>query len=209
MTRTANWPELAKTLETPPQPRHTEGIWNGRYFAPYALRTDRVFIEPLSPRITQLDYDAYMSSIQHINDSMGWGFPTPDLTLEWANYDMHKCWNAFGRGEGFYYAVLSPDRSEELGAVYFKQPAAGTHPREAEFTQWVVEQELETDLDRHLLQSVVNWVRSDWDIERLVHPLPEGYERGHRLAEELGLRRDSAADRPGFVSYVWESSPGG
>jgi hypothetical protein len=199
-----SWDQLSTEMRRIPTPPYATGPWNGRYLAPYTWRTDRITIEPLAPRITELDYAAYMSSMAHVQLSYGTGdFPSPDITLDQASLDTHECWNHFGRGTAFLFAALTPDRDEEVGCAYLVPTAEGG-PREASLQLWVVERQLRFDLDQHLLETMLNWIRREWDFARVLHVVPQRYERGKRIALAAGLQPVSRSDQDeNYACFAW------
>ena len=83
---------------------------------------------PLGPEVVKQDYDAYMSSIDHLRStfSSGGNWPHKDLTMADAMKDMENEAARFKARKSFAYAVLTPDGSKELGSVYIrpsKKPA--------------------------------------------------------------------------------------
>jgi hypothetical protein len=195
----------------PPVPRYDRGPWNGRYLAPMVRRTSRVFIEPLAPPITDLDHEAYMGSIEHINRSYEATWPRPTITPDFASLDLHQCWTTWGRGEGFQFAALTHDRDKELGCAYLLPPADGDDPYETSLRIWVIESEVATDLDRHLLEEMLAWVDEEWDFNRVVHYIPRSYERGLGLAAAAGLRevnRKGPKSNYDYACFQWERQRG-
>ncbi len=49
--------------------------------APRVYKTASYKLVPLGPDVAKLDYDAYMSSIDHIRSTMGGKWPRPELTM--------------------------------------------------------------------------------------------------------------------------------
>lgn len=206
------WRAWAENLaNNPPAPKYDRGPWNGRYLAPMVRRTSRVHIEPLAPRITNLDYEAYMGSIEHINRSYEVTWPRPDITPDFAGLDLHQCWETWGRGEGFQFAALTPDRDKELGCAYLLPARDGDDPYETSLRIWIIESEVATDLDRHLLEAMLAWIEQEWDFSRVIVYVPRGYERGKAIATTVGLREvDRQGPKPGhdYACFQWESKRG-
>ena len=214
------WYEFADLWAAPPTPKFDRGPWNGRYLPPFTRRTSRVHIEPVAPRIRDLDYEAYMSSVDHLVQSFWAGgradeepWPTPDITPDAGNLDAQNCWTSFGRGEAFSFAALTPDRTKQLGCTYFWPTGDGDDPYEAANRIWVIESELATDLDRHLLEETLAWVEEKWEFNRIIFHVPRSYQRGLDLAAAVGLRevtRKAAQlggqERPNDACFQWERS---
>jgi hypothetical protein len=221
------WHYFAELWAAPPKPKFDLGPWNGRYLPPFTRRTSRVHIEPLAPRIRELDYEAYMSSVDHLFQNF-WGgvgvepstepwwfgagaWPTPDITPDAGNLDAMSCWTSFGRGEAFSFSALTPDRTKQLGCTYLWPTVDGDDPYEAANRIWVIESELATDLDRHLLEETLAWVEEEWELNRIIHHVPRTYQRGLDIAAAAGLQEVTrkarplgGQERPDDVCFQWE-----
>ncbi len=57
------WYYFADSWAVPPTPKFDRGPWNAKYLPPFTRHTSRVRLEPVAPRIRELDYEAYMSSV--------------------------------------------------------------------------------------------------------------------------------------------------
>jgi hypothetical protein len=223
------WHYFADLWAAPSTPKFDRGPWNGRYLPPFTRRTSRVHLEPVAPRTSELDYEAYMSSIHHLARNF-WGvvdvedeapaepwwfgagdWPKPDITPDAGNLDAMSCWASFGRGEAFSFSAFSPDRTKQLGCTYFWPTVDGDDPNEAANRIWVIESELATDLDRHLLEETLAWVEEEWDFNRIIHQVPRTYQRGLDIAAAVGLREVTRKARPlgarercDDVCFEWE-----
>jgi len=183
--------------------------WSADYDPPLVLDTARVHLEPLAPEHVELDFEALMGSREHLQRTLGWGdWPRVDFTLEENLADLERHWQEFVDREGYAYTVLSPDRSRCLGCVYLV-PLPGTADDVAALAFWVIEPELATDLDRHLLESLTRWFDEQWSFRRVVLAENENNVRGRELAGELGFEpSDSefealARMRPDNALQVW------
>ena len=77
-------------------------------------------LKPLGPELVEIDYAAYMSSIEHIRTtfSTSGSWPHEDISMADAMVDMQNEQRRFEARESFAYAVLTPDEQVELGCVY-------------------------------------------------------------------------------------------
>ncbi len=77
-------------------------------------------IVPLGPEVVQLDFDACMSSIEHLQKSFSRStrWPRPDITAADAMQDMENEQARFKGRKSFAFAVLTPDGSRGGGSVY-------------------------------------------------------------------------------------------
>ncbi|QDU69013.1 GNAT family N-acetyltransferase [Engelhardtia mirabilis] len=166
------------------------GPWAKSFSPPLALDTERLHLEPLSPEHVELDFAALMGSREHLQRTLGWGdWPREDFTVAENRVDLERHWAEFEAREGYAYTVLSPDRSKCLGCIYLVAlpvPADDV----AALAYWVIEPELATDLDRHLLESLTAWFERDWPLRRVCLIESAANPRGRALARELGFGPD-------------------
>ncbi len=102
---------------------------------------------PLGPAVAELDYKAYMGSIEHIRSSMGGGnWPRPSLTLEDQAKDMAGEKAQWDARKSFPYAVLSADGSKEYGCFYVRPSNKAGY--DAVAIMWVIKEQLDKGL-RH------------------------------------------------------------
>ena len=169
--------------------------WSPEFDPPTALDTDRVHLEPLHPQHTAADYAAFMSSVDHLHRTLHWGpWPRPDFTLEENRRDLERHWKEFEAREAYAFTVQSSDRTRCVGCIYVNPvaerrlaPGVPRDPRAATLDFWVIESELATDLDRHLLAATLDWLERDWPFSVVYVPLHRENERGLAVARELGL----------------------
>lgn len=99
------------------------------FAAPTRITGPGFVLVPLGPALVKIDYDAYMSSIPHLQAtftrSRDW--PTSRITMADAMRDMEGEQARFQRRESFAYAVLTPDGSRERGCVYVSPAAMPGH----------------------------------------------------------------------------------
>ena len=75
---------------------------------------------PLGPAVAALDYQAYMSSIDHIRKTQGGNWPRPDLTMDDQSKDMAGEKAEWDTRKSFPFAVLTLDGAKELGCFYLR-----------------------------------------------------------------------------------------
>ncbi|RKY18191.1 MAG: hypothetical protein DRQ55_13965, partial [Planctomycetota bacterium] len=180
--------------------------WNLPSFEPpLLLETARMRLEPLAPRHVELDYAALMGSREHLQRTLRWGSWPPDgFTLEENRGDLQKHWREFEQRVGFAYTVLTPDRQRCLGCIYLTPIAPGDFENNrALLAYWVIEDELATDLDRHLLDEVMTWLERDWPFEVVGLLVHDDNARGAVLARGRGLEVGADVDVPDNQVYRW------
>ncbi len=175
------------------------------YRPPLELDTDRVRLEPLAPEHVELDFAALMGSREHLQRTLHWGtWPSEDFTVEENRADLERHWQEFQGNQGYAYTVLAPDRSRCVGCVYLLPGNGEGWERSAELAFWVVEDELESQLDMHLLDSLLSWFEYAWAFEQVRWMIHQDNQRGLQLAAEVGLE-EAAAPLPEHVGRLWRA----
>ena len=176
--------------------------WREDFDPPASLDTKRVHLEPLRPEVARLDYEAFMSSREHLHRTLHWNdWPTEDFTVAQNVQDLERHWNEFEAREGYAYTVLVPDRSRCVGCIYMERVEGQTDS--VRLTYWVVESVLDEDLDNHLIESVIGWIDEDWPFNRVTMRLHVDNERGIDIAYRLGMTRQPDED-PDHWLFIWE-----
>ena len=137
---------------------------------PLEVQGDGFTVVPLGPDLTDIDYAAYMSSIEHLQETFTRSdrWPTAELTREDAVLDMETEQGRFERRESFAYAVLTPDGTRERGCVYVR-PA--TKPGyDATVSLWVTKAEFDAGFDGELYDWVQEWIETEWPFENVAYP---------------------------------------
>lgn len=125
---------------------------------------------PLGPALVKIDYDAYMSSIDHLQKTFtrSTDWPTAGITDAGAMKDMETEQGRFQQRQSFAYGVLTPDGSRERGSVYVSpSPVAGY---DAVVRMWVTKADYDAGFDTELYTWVTNWVRTQWPFAKVAYP---------------------------------------
>ncbi len=162
-----------------------------RYSPPTELSTSRMHLEPLAAQHVELDFAALMGSREHLQATLRWGsWPRGDFTVDENRKDLERHWQEFVDREGYAYTVLTPDRTRCIGCIYLEPTGTRASPtNEAALAYWVIEDELATDLDGHLLAEVIAWIERDWSFDRVVIPTHIDNKRGVAVAARVALQR--------------------
>lgn len=125
---------------------------------------------PLGPEVVQVDFDAYMSSIDHLQTSFSRStrWPRTDITHADAMRDMENEQARFKSRKSFAFAVLTPDGSRERGSVYVSPSPVGGH--DAVVRMWVTKAEYDAGFDARLYKWVTNWIQKDWPFRNVAYP---------------------------------------
>ena len=115
----------------------TASAWTTDFDPPAGLDTERMHLEVLRPEVAELDYRAFMSSVDHLQRTLHWGsWPSEDMTVEDNAKDLVRHAREFEAREAYAYTVLAPDGSECLGCLYMNP--AEDDPRTVLVAYWVV-----------------------------------------------------------------------
>lgn len=130
---------------------------------PAILETDEFRLRMLTVNDVVKDYDAVMTSVDHLRNvwpGSGW----PDgLTFEEDLIDLGWHQREFMNRSSFAYTMVTLDESTVVGCVYINPTRKRGY--DAEVYLWVRESELESGLDARLYDAVKGWLDSDWDFE--------------------------------------------
>jgi hypothetical protein len=132
------------------------------FVVPVAVETDGFRMRMLTIHDLVKDYDAVMSSREHLWRRFGgvWGWPKPEMTLEQNLIDLGWHQKEFQRRSSFAYTVVTLDETRTLGCAYIDPPTAdGT---DAEVWFWARQSELQGGLEGRLDSHLRRWLRSGW-----------------------------------------------
>jgi hypothetical protein len=121
-------------------------------------------LEPLDPVHNERDYQAWMSSIEHIKATRGmdWrSWPRP-MTLQENMADMEMHAKEFTDREGFTYSILDGDMV--IGCVYIL-PSKDNH--DAVVRSWVTKSRPE--MDTVVWETLSNWLATEWPFGELFY----------------------------------------
>ena len=142
---------------------------------------------PLGPDVVEQDYEAYMSSIEHLQQTFtrSTGWPHAGLTLADSMVDMETEAARFAARESFAYGVLTPDGQYELGSVYVRPSPVSDY--DAVVMLWVTKAQYDAGFDAVLYRWVRNWVARDWPFAKVAYPGREiAWDQWDALTEAAG-----------------------
>ena len=149
---------------------------------PEGLETGRVILRILTVNDVVKDYDAVMTSVDHLRGVFGpqskW--PSPDLTLEQDLIDLGWHQKEFQRRSSFAYTVMNPSESECLGCIYIVPTRKRGY--DAAVYLWVRKSEFDKGLDPILFEAVKKWVKGKWPFDNVAYP---GREIGWEAWQEI------------------------
>jgi len=137
---------------------------------PETLETPKLLLRMLTVNDVVKDYEAVMTSVDHLRGVFGpkskW--PSADLTLEQDLIDLGWHQKEFQRRTSFAYTVMDPTESECLGCVYFYPTRKSGY--DAKIILWVRKSEFDKGLDPILFKAVREWVAKTWPFENVAYP---------------------------------------
>ena len=125
---------------------------------------------PLGPDLVKIDFEAYMSSIEHLQKTFtrSTAWPHPGITDAEAMVDMETEQARFAQRKSFAYAVLTPDGKRERGSVYVQpSPVPGY---DAVVRMWVTKADYDAGFDAVLQAWVMQWMARDWPFAKVAYP---------------------------------------
>jgi len=116
------------------------------------------------------DYDAYMSSIEHLQKTFSHStrWPNEKVTMAGAIKDVEGEIARFNARKSFTYAVLSLDGTKELGCVYISP--SRKEGNDAAVRLWVTKAEFDTGLQPVVLDEVKAWLAKSWPFKNVLYP---------------------------------------
>ena len=136
---------------------------------PNSLQNEHFRIRMLTVNDVVKDYDAVMSSIEHLKKmypTSSW--PSKDLSLEQDLIDLGWHQKEFQMKSSFAYTVVSLDESQVLGCLYINPVKKGDY--NARITMWIRASEVDNGLDSILFDSVKKWISEYWPFEKVAYP---------------------------------------
>lgn len=138
---------------------------------PEKLETNRMRLRMLQITDVIKDYDAVMSSKEHILKSKTFGtnqkWPT-GLTIEQNLIDLGWHQKEFQNRSSFAYTVMSLDEIKCIGCIYIDPSTNSNY--EAMVYMWVRQNEVDSGLDQHLFETVTTWISEKWPFQKVAYP---------------------------------------
>jgi hypothetical protein len=140
----------------------------GEFRVPAIVETTRFRLRSITIHDAFKDYDAVMSSREHLWQRFGtiWGWPAADMTLEQNIVDLGWHQKEFQLRSSFDYAVMSLDERRLLGCIYVDPP--GQTGADAEIWFWARQSELAGGLENELEAFLVPWLAACWPFKTVM-----------------------------------------
>lgn len=138
------------------------------FTVPPRLELPEFVLRPLLISDVVKDYDAVMTSVEHLQGVFGPGsdWPRSDLSFEQDLIDLGWHHKEFQRRSSFAYTVMAPDESLCLGCTYIypsRDPAF-----DAEAYCWM--RASHAGLERSLYKAFAAWLTAAWPFRRVAFP---------------------------------------
>ncbi len=136
------------------------------FAVPETLETEEFRLRMLTVHDLIKDYDAVMSSTQHLQDTYsresGSDWPA-GLTIEDDLVDLGWHQREFTLRYSFAYTVMTLSEDRCLGCVYIMPTRKAGH--DVKVSMWVREDTLASGLDQRLFDTVAHWIETDWPFQ--------------------------------------------
>ena len=137
---------------------------------PEVLETDKFRLRMLTVDDVIKDYDAVMTSIDHLQGIFGHRskWPSPDLTFKQDLIDLGWHQKEFQTRSSFAYTVMNPEETQCLGCMYiFPSHKEGF---DVEVYLWVRQSAYDEGLDPVLFETVEKWIAEKWPFKKVAYP---------------------------------------
>ena len=167
---------------------------------PAELRTEEFLVRPLRVSDVDADYQAVVESrdMLRVWDQTEW--PSDTFTLEdnLASLERHEANHE--AGSEFTFSIMDPQERRCLGCIYLlplrpvlealgvsKPSLEGVGQHAAYVSFWVRASELESGLDRRILDALLAWFRKDWALDPIAFGTHTADEHQVALFRDTGL----------------------
>jgi hypothetical protein len=135
---------------------------------PEKLETQEFRLRMLTVNDVVKDYDAVMTSVEHLKTIWPDGSWPEGLTFEQDLIDLGWHQKEFQRRTSFAYTVVTLSESKVTGCVYINPtPKRGY---DAVVYLWARQSELEGGLEARLLSAVKEWLAKEWPFKKVAFP---------------------------------------
>ena len=140
------------------------------FAVPMSVVTPHFKLQPLGPALVKIDYEAYMSSVEHLQKTFTRSpeWPHAGISDADAMKDMEGEAARFAAREAFSYSVLTPDGKRERGCIYVSpSPVPGY---DAQVRIWVTKADYDAGFDAELYVWASQWVKTAWPFKKVAYP---------------------------------------
>ncbi len=138
------------------------------FTVPERLETREFRLRMLTVNDVVKDYDAVMTSVEHLKTIWPGGSWPEGLTFEQDLIDLGWHQREFQRRSSFAYTVVTPSESVVTGCVYINPTRKRGY--DAEIYLWARQSELASGLESRLYTAVKDWVAREWPFKKAAFP---------------------------------------
>lgn len=138
------------------------------FTVPEGLETEEFRLRMLTVHDLVKDYDAVMTSVDHLKTIWPGGRWPEGLTLEQDLIDLGWHQKEFQMRRSFAYTVVTPSESRVVGCVYIEP--AHKPGYDAVVCLWARESELAGGLETRLYGAVKGWIEKEWPFNTVAFP---------------------------------------
>lgn len=135
---------------------------------PDNLETEEFRIRMLTVNDVVKDYDAVMTSVEHLRTIWPGGTWPEGLTLEQDLVDLGWHQKEFQRRRSFAYTVVTPSESQVTGCVYIDPTRKRGY--DAEVYLWARQSEFAGGLETRIHSTVKEWLAKEWPFKKVAFP---------------------------------------
>ena len=135
---------------------------------PERLETKEFRLRMLTVNDVVKDYDAVMTSVEHLKGILPGSSWPEGLTFEQDLIDLGWHQKEFQTRRSFAYTVVTPSESMVTGCVYINPTRKRGY--DAEIYLWARESELASGLESRLFTAVREWVAREWPFRKVAFP---------------------------------------
>lgn len=136
--------------------------------APENHKTDEFYFTILEPSITEIDYQAVMSSRKKLRKIFSANdiWPSESMTIEENTQDLIRHESEFKQKKAFAYSVFTKNKDEYIGCVYINPTLKNIF--DCEVYLWV--KDSRNELDQKLFQEIKKWLLGYWNLNAIAFP---------------------------------------
>ncbi len=138
------------------------------FAVPERLETTEFRLRMLTVNDVVKDYDAVMTSVDHLKTIWPGGRWPEGLTLEQDLIDLGWHQREFQTRRSFAYTVVTPSESMVIGCVYIDPTRRRGY--DAAVFLWARQSELAGGLEARLYAAVKSWIAKDWPFKKVAFP---------------------------------------
>lgn len=135
---------------------------------PEKLETKEFRLRMLTVNDVVKDYDAVMTSVEHLKTIWPDSQWPEGLTFEQDLIDLGWHQKEFQRRRSFAYTVVTPSESQVTGCVYINPTSKRGY--DAVVYLWARQSELKGGLEERLYSSVREWIARNWPFQKVAYP---------------------------------------